>query len=287
MLRHTPEVRPSAEVLNWIAEQSGSSNALEQLEMAVTSGTMADAFLRSPDWLTLRSQLRDLYRAYDHVVVRGLPANGASLILAVLALAPVFRTYRGGRVVKHFRMSPWTSDLSHTAKEGHFHTDLNTAERPPDLTAMQCLKPDPAGESYGNLRVARLHDLLAELRKSNDEVTLSYLHESDVDMASDIDTGIWRGRIVADGTIRYHPETIRAAACRMGRGCAAGEVVFSRIQEAALVVSRDIMLAPGDVLMVSNTKALHYRGPCTVKFLEFPRQFESREVYVLHASEAH
>ena len=39
---------------------------------------------------------------------------------------------------------------------------------------------------------------------------------------------------------------------------------------------------PGDVLMVSNTKALHYRGACSVLFTRFPTEFESRSLLILH-----
>lgn len=287
MVNNTPEVQPSAEVLRWISRQCGSADTLERLETTVTSGAVNDAFLRSNDWLLFRAELKALYEAYDHVVVRGLPADGTSLIFTVMAIAPYFRTYRGGRIVKHFRMSPWTNDLSHTASDGHFHTDLNTADRPPDVTAMQCLKPDPAGDGHGNLRVARLSDLLAQLRNARDELALSYLEETEVEMASDVDTGIWRGPIVRDNTIRYHPVTIRTAAARNRMRCDVDEGILSRVQDAALAVSRDITLRAGDALIVSNRKALHYRSACTVRFLQFPRAYESREVYVLHASEAH
>jgi hypothetical protein len=48
-------------------------------------------------------------------------------------------------------------------------------------------------------------------------------------------------------------------------------------------VSCPIDLGPGDILFVSNRRALHQRGACTVRFRSFPRDFESRSVAVMHA----
>jgi hypothetical protein len=57
---------------------------------------------------------------------------------------------------------------------------------------------------------------------------------------------------------------------------------LARIHEAALAVSTPIELGSGDALFVSNVRALHYRSACTVRYHEFPRRFDAREIHVLH-----
>ncbi len=208
--------------------------------------------------------------------------EGASLLLLALVLGQRFKTYRGGKIVKHFRMSPWTTDLSHTLQEGHFHTDINTAPEPPKITVLQCRVPDPGEPQYGENRVVRLADLMRALRGANEVRALAFLLDTDVTMVNDSSPIAWTGRIVRDDVIRFHPETLRAAQRRYGNQASDLEDVLDVIKAAALSVSTPIHLGAGDALLVSNTRALHYRGACSVIYQSFPRDFTSREVYVLH-----
>jgi len=248
-----------------------------------------EPFLDMPAWRDFRKSITRNFEAHDHVVIRGLSAEGggAGLMWATLPLASRFRTYRGHNVVKHFRMSPWTRDLSHTTRDGDFHTDLNTAAAPPEITAMQCLRPDPGGPGNGVSRVARYTDLVAKLRDLRDDEALSFLHDQEVEMVSDLDAHAWRGRIASENRIRFHPDTIRSAFRRYGNGLESVEPLLKRLHQAAMTSSAEINLGAGDVLIVSNHRALHYRGECSVRFTKFPREFETREVYVLHAFSAH
>jgi hypothetical protein len=54
------------------------------------------------------------------------------------------------------------------------------------------------------------------------------------------------------------------------------------VHRAALAVSVPFWLDAGDVLLVSNHRALHYRGECSVVFTNFPLEFLSRSIHVLH-----
>lgn len=225
-----------------------------------------------------------LWQEYDHVIIRGVPAagDGASLFHIAMLLCRRFKSYRGDKVVKHFRMSPWTTDLSHTLQEGHFHTDINTASEPPLVTAIQCRIPDPGAPRFGEVRVARLPDLLAALDRAGESRALAFLQETEVTMVNDSSPGGWTGRIVAGNRIRFHPETLRAAQRRYGSLPNDLEDCLQVIKEAALAVSAPIQLGAGDTLLVSNTRALHYRGACSVIYRSFPRDYVSREIYVLH-----
>ncbi len=238
------------------------------------------------DWVDVRTRVAALWRDRDHVVVRGLPQtpDGASGLLFAALLGAEFRTYKGDRIVKHFRLSPWTTALSHTLADGHFHTDINTADEPPAATSIQCIEPDPGGPAFGQLRVARLPDLLAALAVGGHARALRFLMEDRVVMANDA-TDAWTGQVVEAGRLRFHPETLRAAQRRYATNPPDLEACLALIHDAALAVSAPIALERGDLLLVSNRRALHYRSACTVRFRTFPRDFETRTVAVLHTRE--
>lgn len=228
-----------------------------------------------------------LWATHDHFVVRNVPPSedGITGLLLANGLFSGLKSYRGTRIVKQFRMSPWTTELSHTLAEGHFHTDINTSDRPPAATIMQCLIPDPDAPRHGRLRVATLKDVLGALRKAGNSRALRLFMEDEIVMANGTDSETWSGRITDGSTIRFHPETLRAAQRRYGANPPDFEDCLATIHEAALSVSREIDLSRGDVLVVSNRRALHQRSSCTVRFRIFPREFESRTVAVLHALE--
>jgi hypothetical protein len=257
-------------------------------ERNLVQDRLEHALFISEAWISFQSLLQQAFRDSQHVVVRGVPLIGDGLSFMSIAQTAIhrFRRYRGGHVVKHFKMSPWTEDLSHTTRDGHFHTDLNTAKSPPDVTAMQCVRCDPGGNGYGALRVAGIRDLVLELRAAGDAGAVEFLEQRDVEMVDYTGAGSWIGKIVSGDTVRYHPSTIVAAKRRRGEEWESLKPVLDRIHAAAMNVSSNIDLSPGDVLIVSNTRALHYRGPCTVRFRRFPRDFDAREVYVLHGTAA-
>lgn len=272
-------------IADWIAARCAGVNALVDLEGAAFAGTIEDDFTVSEAWIAFQKQALALWKAHDHLIVRGVsaaPNEGASLILVALLLSRRFKSYRGNKIVKHFRMSPWTTDLSHTLQEGHFHTDINTASEPPLITAIQCRLPDPGAPTYGEIRVARLSDLLQALCRSGEARTLDFLQGTDVTMVNESSPTAWTGRIVNEGFIRFHPETLRAAQRRYNNQTSDLEEHLRIIKEASLSVSTPIQLGGGDTLLVSNTRALHYRGACSVTYQSFPRSFTSREVHVLH-----
>ncbi len=280
-----PEVIVAPAVADWIAGRSAGADVLVELERAALSGTVDDAFMASEPWTAFQQQAVAMWKVHDHLIIRGLSTaenEGASLILVALVLSRRFKSYRGNKIVKHFRMSPWTTDLSHTLQEGHFHTDINTTSEPPLITAIQCRLSDPGAPTYGEVRVARLSDLLQALHQSGEARTLDFLQGTDVTMVNDSSPAAWTGRIVNKGLIRFHPETLRAAQRRYRNQTSDLENHLRIIKEASLSVSTPIQLGAGDTLLVSNTRALHYRGACSVTYQSFPLGFTSREIHVLH-----
>lgn len=262
--------------------------ALEMLEqMARADDLKGLPLIKSHAWLTFSASARQIFADRDYLIIKGLPVNadGATLILAARTIGSMFRTYREGQIIKHFKMSPWTNELSHTTREGEFHTDLNTEALPPAITAMQCLDPDPGAPHYGISRAVRLTDLLSHLEECDDVETLRFLTQDTVTMLNDRSSSSWSGHIVEGSLIRYHPETLRAAARRSGHPAPALEDRIAGIARAALAVSEPFFLDRGDVLLLSNHRTLHYRGECSVVFNRYPTEFVSRSVFILHANQ--
>jgi hypothetical protein len=242
-------------------------------------------FAEDPGWRALGRDVAAVFARHDAVILRGLPAldGGRALMAAISLLGHRFRTYRGDKVVKLFAMSPWTRDLAHTLTDGWFHTDLNVSAGPPALTGIQCIVPDPGAPGYGVNRVVRLPDLLAALAGEGREDVIHFLHRVDVPMANERSPAIRTGRIVENGVMRYHPETIRAG-CRR-TGIDPPEDMLRAIQRAALAASAPIQLGEGDMLLLSNHRTLHYRGECSVIFRQFPMDFIARRIFVLHVQD--
>lgn len=253
----------------------------------VVCGGPAYLGVRVAELNSLRQRILNTWGLHNHVVVRGLPASsdGSTVLFVAMLVFAAIKPYRNGHIVKHFRMSPWTTALSHTTATGTFHTDINTADTPPAATMMQCLDPDPDAPRQGQLRVALVGNLLDELESNGEKDALRFLMEDRVTMLNETSPDGWSGKILDDGGIRFHAESLRAAQRRYGSNPTDMESCLTAINNAALAVSTPINLASGEILIVSNRRALHQRGACSVRFREYPRVFDSRRVAVLHILE--
>lgn len=279
-LRVPPDLKPRLEALGL------SLGRVEDAEEAALGGRINASLGESASWGAFAGALASTVRTRGFAVVRGLaPDCGRSLLIASSALGLPFMTYGGGpKVVKRFRLSPWTRKLSHSLEPGDFHTDGNVGSAPPDATVMQCEVEDPGAPAYAEQRVAHLPDLLTRLAEGTaaDQDALAFLTDRDASMAHEGSERVWRGRLVCGETIRYHPESLRVAQRRLGWGGAQLEPALRAIHAAAIDVSFPFHTRPGDTLFVSNRTALHYRGACSVRFVRFPTEFETRSLLVLH-----
>lgn len=269
--------------LSSLIRESAKKQTLDALEKGLLEQPFYKLSLQQDsEWLEFVEQISQIWAEKGYLIVRGIPIDdGASTILAACALNSGFKPYRGNKIVKHFKMSPWTTGLSHTLKEGFFHTDINTAPEPPAATVIHCINPDPK-EGMGETRIVPLKDLLTKLKNNNKHDTLRFMKSTQVDMVDEHKHGSWFGTIVENKNIRFHPETLRAAAKRLGTLPDDLENHLACIHENALEVSSPIHLDSGDAVFVSNHRALHYRGVCTAKFIDFPHKYEARQIYVLH-----
>lgn len=268
-------------------EEICSPGALESFEQHARNHSLHQSSLSGlQEWQKFSSDVQALFALKDWVVLKGLPVDreGATLLLAAQTVGSGFRTYRGGQIVKYFKMSPWTTELSHTTHEGEFHTDLNTESNPPAITGMQCLDPDPGAPIYGANRVVRLADLRNYLQK-HDSATLDFLTKKTLTMVNDHASSSWSGKPIHGNMIRYHPETIRAALKREARVEHEIEAGIAGISRAAFAISDAFNLESGDMLLLSNHRTLHYRSECSVVFKRYPVDFDSRSIFVLHMTE--
>lgn len=283
--------------MNEIPEISLSKQEVRVVNEAVTaygslSALETGALIHTGEFGRIRERLRAVrervvaqWGERDHVVVRNVPScmDGTTGLLLAVVCFELLKPYRGGQIVKHFRMSPWTTALSHTLAPGFFHTDINTSPVPPAATIMQCLERDPGAPAFGQLRVARLADVLRELKSRSRLDALRFLTKDQAEMVNETSPNGWKGIMVEDETVRFHPESLHAAQKKNGTNPSDLAVYLQGIHEAALAVSSPIDLAPGEILFVSNIRAMHQRGACTVRFHEYPRDFDARRISVMHA----
>ena len=285
MVRPLPETTIDPLLKNRIDTVASTFASVEDAEAVALTGDIAAALHGDELWTEFSRLVSATIRDRGYIVVRGLQADeGRSLLIASRALGTAFSTYGADRIVKRFRMSPWADGLSHTLKAGDFHTDGNVSRNPPGGTAMQCEVEDPGAPEFAEQRVAYLPEILERLASgSPDEVAaFEFLTRSVAAMASETAPGVWRGRLVQNGKIRYHPQSLRVAAKRLGEQAADVEPVIAAVHRASMDVSQPYHTSPGDIVLVSNTFALHYRGECSVRFTKFPREFEARSLLVLH-----
>jgi hypothetical protein len=283
--RQLPETTVDPSLRREIDAVAETFASVEDAEMTALTADVVAPLRGGQRWVKFCNLVTSTIGQFGYVVVRGLEADeGRSLLIVSSALGAPFDTYRPGRVVKRFRMSPWTHELSHTLRAGDFHTDGNVSAVPPTGTAMQCEIEDPGAPEYAEQRVAYLPDLLERLAAGGAESTeaLAFLTKTEQAMAHERSPEVWRGRLVQNGMIRYHPESLRVAAKRLNEPSLNLEAVIGAIHSAAIDVSVPFHTCPGDTVLVSNRTALHYRGACSVRFTRFPTEFESRSLFVLH-----
>ena len=287
-MRQLPESTIDASLKHAIDSRARQFASVRDAEQAALSGTLIDGLDRHHEWRVLCDSVIAAVRRHGYVVIRGLEVDeGRSLLIVSSTLGSEFDTYGPRHIVKRFRMSPWTTELSHTTRAGEFHTDGNVSEVPPVATVMQCEQEDPGAPEFAEQRVAHLPDLLERLRSGDRDDTdaASWLTDVDSVMAHERSSQMWRGRLVRHGMIRYHPQSLRVAARRRSASLSTLDSVISAIARAAHDVSLPFHSDAGDAVLVSNRTSLHYRGECSVRFTEFPTKFESRSVLVLHLRE--
>jgi hypothetical protein len=283
-----PELIISPSLRRRIDALASSFASVEDAERAAIATNIAKPLCGHKDWIDLCEIVSSSIRGRGYIVVRGLEADeGRSMLVLGTSLGATFHAYSPGRIVKRFRMSPWTEELSHTIRAGDFHTDGNVSEIPPTGTAMQCEREDPGAPEYAEQRVAYLPDLLSRLAAGTreDDAALTFLTKSNAALAHERSADVWRGHLVQNGMVRYHPNSLRIASRRLAEESGIIDSVIAAVHRAAMDISVPFHTRAGDTVLVSNRTALHYRGACSVRFINFPLEFDSRSLFVLHVKD--
>lgn len=289
MPRHLPEIKLEGKLAEAIENVAAGFDSLDSAEEVAFTSDISASLQSNRLWTAFCDDVSHLIDSGGYAVVRGINVDGGRTLLVLSrALGPTFDTYGKRRIVKRFRMSPWTNELSHTIRRGDFHTDSNVSAVPPAATAMQCEVEDPGAPAFAEQRVAFLPDILTRLRGGDRDgiSAFKFLMNADAEMARETSMEAWRGKLVQNGVIRYHPQSLRIAQKRRGGSAEEIESVISAIHAAAIDVSIPFHTSPGDTVLVSNRIALHYRGECSVRFTKFPTEFDARSLFVLHMKES-
>jgi len=284
-----PNVTIDSSLRRTIDALTETFESVEEAELAALTTDIAGPLRTDQNWISFCELITLTIQHRGYAVVRGLDADeGRSLLIVSSAIRVSFDTYKPERIVKRFRMSPWTTELSHTLRAGDFHTDGNVSAVPPIATAMQCEHDDPGAPEYAEQRVAHLPLLLDRLASGTVEEreALSFLTGPATAMAHERSREVWRGTLVQNDTIRYHPHSLRVACERLKGESSKLESVIFAVHGAAMDVSVPFHTSPGDTVLVSNRTALHYRGECSVRFTKFPTEFEARSLLVLHMKDS-
>src|SRR5207237_6210567 len=216
--RVLPEIEVDRGLEAAMATVGGAFASIEEAETVALRGDIAAPLTNLAYWQTFSKAADSLIERHGYVVIRGLQADeGRSLLILGTIFRAAFDAYKPGKIVKRFRMSPWTSELSHTTRAGDFHTDGNVSPHPPVGTAIQCEQEDPGAPEFAEQRVVCLTDLLARLGSGDraDVEALRFLTDTEVVMGHERSPTVWRGRPVNNGTIRYHPHRLRMADARL------------------------------------------------------------------------
>jgi hypothetical protein len=170
------------------------------------------------------------------------------------------------------------------------HTDFAMLEHPPTVSIIHCRQPDPMGCEFGRSGISVAQHIVSrlfgsEVLESFFKVPLPFggrtrsgkeliLH-CPVLMRSE--AGVLTG-------VRFHPSRIHHGFRLLGREASREETEVLRLfLEAASRVRTDLVLEPGDFLLVNNRVALHDRTRCSLELGQ--HHIKARVTHILFVQE--
>jgi len=214
----------------------------------------------------------------DYLIVRKFGKNLAALVSLVyfLSKGKMFNIPRlNDAFIAIFEMKN-SNELSHTLKDGFFHTDYSTHPYTPDYLTLNVVRRDPMYPFYSRNSIVLLDDILNFLRLYNNDL-LKYLTSSSVPVK--VNEKIIYQKIISleNNIIRFHEKLIKEALVLTNR-----EEEIYYIDEFVTICThlmKDFVLDEGDLAIISNKTVLHKRGPAAVKFDNKEKKFIGRKVY--------
>jgi len=214
----------------------------------------------------------------DYLILRKFGKNLSTLVSLVyfLSRGKIFHIPRlNNAFIAIFEMKN-SNELSHTLKDGFFHTDYSTHPYTPDYLTLNIVRRDPMYPFYSRNSIVLLNDIIDFLKLYNRDL-LKYLTSTDVPIK--VNDKIVYQKIInlEDNVIRFHEKLIKDALIITNRE---NEVYY--IDEFVTICTslmKDFVLDEGDLAIISNKTVLHKRGPATVKFDNIEKKFIGRKVY--------
>ena len=173
-----------------------------------------------------------------------------------------------GRQEVSLGVSLYENSLAERTLEGFFHTDFSSHPNPPEYVVIECIKQDPLYPKYGANQIVSVDKLISELKNYNKNIFNIFKNLT-------FDFNI-RNRIVSHNPLllddnglyymKYHAGYIENYDALDERYFYKGVKIIDVIEELALSICDEIVLATGQTLIFSNKYSLHRRGRCSVDF---------------------
>jgi hypothetical protein len=215
-------------------------------------------------------------------VIRGFGTDVERLKMDLDAISgsKLFFSKHLGDVAHHFRVMPFSNNLSEQAACGGYHTDFMFQSQPPEFIALLCIKSDPKYPLYGRNQIVH-YDAFVQKMSSIYGVSELDLLELKVKYVfpnhPDIELQILQ-KYGDRNIFRLHTSLMGEASMQKFLN---GIPLKHAIEAVCGDVSQDIVLDKGDMLIVSNHIALHRRSECTLAFSSDGNLFESREMVTI------
>jgi len=214
----------------------------------------------------------------DYLIIRKFGKNLSALVSLVyfLSMGKIFYLPRlNNAFIAIFEMKN-SNELSHTLKDGFFHTDYSTHPNTPDYLTLNIINRDPMYPFYSRNSIVLLDDILDFLKLYNKNL-LEYLTLTDIPVK--VNNKIVYQKIIdlENNVIRFHEKLIKDALVITNRQ---NEIFY--IDEFVTICTflmKDFVLDEGDLAIISNKTVLHKRGPATIKFDNKEKKFIGRKVY--------
>src|SRR4051794_7810311 len=112
-----PEIEVGRGLKAAVGGLAASFGSIDDAERLALQSDIAEPLRADSAWRMFCDAGTSFIDQRGYIVVRGLePDDGRSLLILGTVFRGSFDTYKPGKIVKRFRMSPWTTELSHTTR---------------------------------------------------------------------------------------------------------------------------------------------------------------------------
>ena len=222
----------------------------------------------------LGTACRSLLVDNGYVCVRGLPlSSDVKTILTIgIELGEIFSDLSHQSTIVSEASPCLNAKLQGNQTEQLLmHTDFAMLTQPPVATIIQCRMSDPLGDEYGRNGIAVAQHIVSKYFGSEE---LELVVNTPMPFAGRTPAGediILKTPVLtlcanSLAKVRFHPSRIHHGFRTLGLKPNKDETrVLNTFQEMILSVRREMILRPGDILIVNNHTSLHDRTNCSIQ----------------------